>query len=222
MKSAIRCRLIFARERMSDAMIHFHRRALFVYATGAILFFKETSLRAVAESYSATREAWLDLSLRAKKIDSPLYMGRFKDPMYFLLDPISWSPSGPSADRFRSVTVPAGFVTDLASIPPVFYTWLRPDGDYTFAAIVHDYLYWEQALSRKEADDILKLAMEDLKVDSSATEAIFHAVRTFGQPAWEQNKELKAKGEKRILAKFPPTADITWEEWKGRPDVFIP
>jgi hypothetical protein len=207
---------------MSNAMIHFHRRALLVCAASAISFSKEISVLAFAASYAVTLEAWLDLALSAKKIDSPLHMGRFKDPMYCLLDPISWSPIGSSADRFRSVTVPTGFVTDLASIPPVFYTWLRPDGDYAFAAIVHDYLYWEQALPRKEADDILKLAMEDLKVDSSEIEAIFLAVRTFGQHAWEQNKELKANGEKRILAKFPPTADITWEEWKGRPDVFFP
>src|SRR5438093_7156274 len=38
------------------------------------------------------------------------------------------------------VKVPAGFVTDLASVP-VFLTWIFPRyGKYTKAAILHDYL----------------------------------------------------------------------------------
>ena len=39
------------------------------------------------------------------------------------------------------ITVPAGFVTDLASIPrPLWVLW-PPFGKYTRAAVIHDWLY---------------------------------------------------------------------------------
>lgn len=42
--------------------------------------------------------------------------------------------------RTDLLKVPAGFVTDFASVPRVF-VWLLPRyGDYTWAAILHDYL----------------------------------------------------------------------------------
>jgi hypothetical protein len=171
---------------------------------------------------SLTREQWLELVLGAKSIDSPLYMGRFKDPMYFLLKPISWTPNFVKTSKMAEVMVPKGFVTDLASIPALFYSWLRPDGNYAYAAIIHDYLYWEQSRPKEQADEILKSAMEDLQVDHSKIVAIYSAVSLGGGQAWDQNKRLKAEGEKRILRKYPPNAGISWEEWKKRPGVFSP
>ncbi len=53
----------------------------------------------------------------------------------------------------NGITVPIHFVTDLASIPAIFFQILPPDGPYTFPAIVHDWLYWHQAGTRDEADD---------------------------------------------------------------------
>ncbi len=88
---------------------------------------------------------WMKIS---KASDSPLYMGRFKDPVYFLLHPITWKPNPDQADQYKAVEVPKGFVTDLASIPQVFWNVLRPDDKYAYAAIVHDYLYWTQSITR--------------------------------------------------------------------------
>jgi len=42
--------------------------------------------------------------------------------------------------RFR-VTVPAGFVTDLASVPRLLWAIVPRDGLYNGAAVVHDFLY---------------------------------------------------------------------------------
>jgi hypothetical protein len=120
------------------------------------------------------------------------------------------------------VTVPKGFVTDLASIPPIFYSLLRPDGEYAYAAIIHDYLYWEQTGSITQANEILKAAMQDLKVDRLKIEAIYAAVSAKGQKAWDENKRLKGQGEKRILGAFPPNAGISWDDWRARPGVFLP
>src|SRR5262245_22776830 len=59
----------------------------------------------------------------------------------------------------NEIVVPDGFVTDFASIPRAFWTIYPRTGRYQWAAVVHDYLYWEQTLSREEADHILLEAM---------------------------------------------------------------
>jgi hypothetical protein len=207
-------------------MTNFNRRAVLGLSLSVGYDLLRLSSRVAAQpspsETSSTREQWLELVLGAKSVDSPLYMGRFKDPMYFLLEPISWTPSFVKTSKMAEVTVPKGFVTDLASIPVLFYSWLRPDGNYAYAAIIHDYLYWEQSRPKEQADEILKSAMEDLNVDHSKVVAIYTAVSLGGRQAWNENKRLKAEGEKRILREYPPNAGITWEEWKKRPGVFSP
>ncbi len=39
------------------------------------------------------------------------------------------------------ITVPAGFITDLASVPRALWIIFPPFGKYTGAATIHDYLY---------------------------------------------------------------------------------
>ena len=58
----------------------------------------------------------------------------------------------------RTIVVPAGFVTDLASVPrlPVVY-WLTGDTAAS-AAVVHDWLYSSHQVSRKMADAVLREA----------------------------------------------------------------
>jgi Protein of unknown function (DUF1353) len=141
--------------------------------------------------------------------------------MYFLLSPISWNPNLSEPQNLQAVSVPTGFITDFASIPRVFWSALKPDGEYAYAAVVHDYLYWIQSRPRDEADEILKLAMQDLKVGGLTVKAIFNAVHWFGGQAWDENKKLKESGENRILKSFPDDPAILWEEWKQRPDVFV-
>jgi hypothetical protein len=149
-----------------------------------------------------------------------LYVGRFKDPMYFLTQSIKWEPTGNADQTLPTVTVPQGFVTDFASIPREFYSFLRPDGDYAFAAVVHDFLYWDQTSSREAADDTLKAAMTDFDIPSLTKEVIYKAVRLGGGPAWREDGRLKAGGEKRILKRFPSDPRITWAQWKQQPGVF--
>ena len=131
---------------------------------------------------------------------------------------ITWRPN--PGQKLQEVRVPAGFVTDLTSIPRVFWQALRPEGRYAYAAVVHDYLYWEQKRPREEADQILKFAMEDSKVNPKLVETIYLAVRNFGQTAWSNNAKLKKSGERRFLKQFPEDFTISWSEWKKKPDVF--
>jgi hypothetical protein len=131
---------------------------------------------------------------------------------------IRWSPN--AGQNFQSVVVPMGFVTDLASIPRVFWQALRPEGRYAYAAVVHDYLYWTQKRLREEADQIFKIAMEDSKVKPAIIGTVYQGVRRFGQAAWDNNARLKRAGERRMLKRLPDDFTVSWSDWKKQPDVF--
>ena len=161
---------------------------------------------------------WMSIS---KAPGGMLRISRFQEPIYFLTAPISWKPN-PGQQRYEPVIVPKGFVTDFASIPRLFWSALRPDGEYAYAAVVHDYLYWSQARPRDEADHIFKMAMEDFKISTLTVETMYRAVRVGGASSWDGNAQKKAQGEKRILAKFPQDPRTKWENWKQRPGVFDP
>jgi hypothetical protein len=132
---------------------------------------------------------------------------------------VSWKPTAGSDVTF-GVDAPIGFVTDLASIPRVFWTILPPAAKYSYPAIVHDYLYWTQTCSRAQADEVLKLGMQDMDVPAPKVVAIYDAVRLFGGGAWSSNASAKKAGEKRVLKRFPTDAKVSWAQWKNEPGVF--
>jgi len=86
------------------------------------------------------------------------------------------------------IYVPEGFLTDFASIPRVFWIWLPPDGIYTQAAVLHDYLYNTKMFERKTCDKIFKEAMTILKVDKFNKYMIYKAVRWFGWIPWNKKR----------------------------------
>lgn len=132
----------------------------------------------------------------------------------------TWTPN--PGQTYKGVSVPRGFVTDLTSIPQwAWISGLRPEGAYAYAALVHDYLYWEQDRPRDEADEIFLFAMEDSKVEKSRRNRIYNAVRLAGGNAWSNNAKLKAGGEKRVLKLFPTDFTVSWAEWKTKPGVFL-
>ena len=165
-------------------------------------------------------EHWMDQWIASSRLPvGTMEVSRFKDPIYFLLKPIGWKPNDASSN-LQEVIVPAGFVTDFASIPRPFWSLLRPDGEYAYAAVIHDYLYWTQGRPRAVSDKIFKQAMEDFGVDAVTVATIYEAVRIGGASAWKENARLKAAGERRILKEFPDDPRISWAEWKKRPTVF--
>lgn len=162
-------------------------------------------------------DRWLESLLHAPgSVHGGLHMGRFRDRIYYLEKEIRWIPD-PSQNA-PAVVVPAGFVTDLASIPRVFWSLLPPDGAYTFPAIIHDYLYWTQIHPRETADYVLRYGMEDMKVSSAIVLAIYNAVRLGGEIAWADNAKLRQRGEMRLLREFPDDPRVTWEEFRQRPN----
>ena len=115
-----------------------------------------------------------------------------------------------------SVTVPIGFVTDFASIPQALQSIIRQNGLYILPAVVHDYLYWKQACTREQADQILLLGMIENKVADVHRVAIHAAVRAAGSFAWEDNAEERRS---RLIRILPPdrmaiTASTLWPDYR--------
>ena len=98
-----------------------------------------------------------------------------------------------------SVTVPVGFVTDMASIPPALQSFIQQNGPYLLPAVVHDYLYWKQTCTRDQSDQILLLAMIEHDVPETQRFAIYQAVHFAGSFAWDDNARSRKAGLVRIL-----------------------
>lgn len=168
---------------------------------------------------TVSRDDWLEANLATRPFGKPISVSRFGDRVYYLNREHTWTPAKATVG-LGTVVVPTGFVTDFASIPRLFWAVLAPDDDYMLAAVVHDWLYWQQDLSREQADLAMRLGMEELRVEAWKTAAIHRAVRLFGQVAWDSNTELKRAGERRVLKRVPQQATVRWSDWKQRPDVF--
>jgi len=79
---------------------------------------------------------------------------------------------------FKDVVVPAGFVTDGASVPRVFWSIFPPNRtDYLPCAIVHDFLCETKDL--KKADKHFKECLECLNVSKFAKYTMYYAVRIY-------------------------------------------
>ena len=200
----------------------FTRRRILKSGTALALVSSTSIARAQSRDakFDLSKEDWLDAFMKNKALGASLNVSRFVERIYYLTKPVAWFPN-PGQERFRRVDVPVGFITDFASIPAPFWPLLPPDGEYTYPAIVHDFLYWDQERPRQEADEIFRFGMEDLRIPRWKIEAIYGAVRVFGGGPWDENTRLKSQGEKRCI-KVPASADATtrWEDYRKRKDVF--
>ena len=161
--------------------------------------------------------AILVLSVSSCAFKAPMVASTKGDGKYWVLtEPLEYEQPR-THQRF---VVPRGFVTDLASVPRLFWTAFPPCGKYTPAAVVHDYLYWVQSpiCDRECADKVLLVAMEESNVDELSRTAIFSAVRAGGQSAWDKNAEDKRSGRIRFVPEqfmnFGPNE--TWEQIEYR------
>ena len=79
--------------------------------------------------------------------------------------------------------VPAGFLTEGMSIPPVMWSWCNPFAKGFEISVFHDYFYAEENIygfTRKEADDLFLEGMSACGVPWLKRQAIYRAVRLFG------------------------------------------
>ena len=88
----------------------------------------------------------------------------------------------------KGVTIPKGFETDFASVPRMFWLIFPPDGKYTQAAVLHDYMYFRHLYTRKRCDIIFLEAMKVLKVGWLQRKTIYYAVRVGAWYGWKLHR----------------------------------
>ncbi|EEM1818480.1 DUF1353 domain-containing protein [Salmonella enterica subsp. enterica] len=124
-------------------------------------------------------------------------MSRFTTPAIMeMLGHYNWRVYEPfefylSDDESDVIEVPAGFITDLATVPRIFWMLLPPDGKYAKAAIIHDYLYDNALRSKKEADLIFLDGMTVLGVPKWKRMVMYLAVRVFGRGSYSEQNAME-------------------------------
>lgn len=94
------------------------------------------------------------------------------------------------SDKFGLIAVPAGFITDFASIPsPVLWYVDRDDPCIAFPSVIHDALYSSRGLlggnfSREQSDTVLREAMLACGASWLQAQTVYLAVRTGGGSHW--------------------------------------
>lgn len=105
-------------------------------------------------------------------------------------------------DKGRKWIVPKGFATDFASIPAVGRAFIDKAHQNAYAAVLHDFLYFTQPVSRPEADKLFKeaLASPDCNTPPFKQWVMYRAVRIGGLKAWLKAKEQPHQTEANSMA----------------------
>ena len=85
----------------------------------------------------------------------------------------------------QGIAVPAGFQTDLASVPRLPVVYLLAGGTSSEAAVVHDYLYSTKKVPRATADAVLREASAVTGVPAWRSWLMWAGVRAFGGSHWK-------------------------------------
>lgn len=118
-------------------------------------------------------------------------------PVFMLAFPLPFA----AGDEKEHFVVPAGFVTDLASIPRALWWWQGPHEGTMAPAIVHDFLYWEQPCSKDEADAVMYVAMKQVGMNDFSVNRVYDGIRTpLALRAWERNRVARTQGEPRFFS----------------------
>jgi hypothetical protein len=99
------------------------------------------------------------------------------------------------------VAIKAGFRTDGASIPRLFWRVIgHPfQGDYLGPAVVHDALYQSEALTRAQADSLLYDLLLANGVGRCRAWTIYRGVRMFGWAAWNDRNNAAVSAAKQLV-----------------------
>ena len=110
---------------------------------------------------------------------TPLHLQDIDGEQFQLLTPLIYR----AADK-TLYAVPAGFVTDFASIPRGLWWRYPKSGKWNRAAVLHDYLYVAGTRSRDQADALFLEALEACDVHWWTRRVFYQAVRLGGWKKW--------------------------------------
>ncbi|HEU4881999.1 MAG TPA: DUF1353 domain-containing protein [Longimicrobium sp.] len=129
---------------------------------------------------------------------------------YVLLEPFKYVPP----QGREPIVVPAGFVTDFASIPGPLQGAFGPSV-HDLPALVHDYLYWRQSCSRTQADEVFYVALDAVGVSSVRRMMIRLGLTVGGPTAYRENARERREQLPRIVpAKYREIPMTTWERYR--------
>ena len=119
------------------------------------------------------------------KYDSAICIEPFNEYMYKTCAPLFYDIDD------DIVVIPAGFKTDLASIPRSLWSFISPArSDLMGASILHDFLYQcPTGIKRKDADDIFYNAMIGHGVKATTAIKLYLSVRLFGYNHFNQDTD---------------------------------
>jgi hypothetical protein len=136
--------------------------------------------------------------------DLVLVANAYRPDFWYLDAPLVWDGNG------LQITVPAGFRTDLASIPHFleFVPDLDVNGRSRRPGALHDWLYGgARWIGKAAADDLLYQALlaEGMGVDGAR--AIYEGVHLFGDSSWRDD------GAESLAGMFRSNDDyVAWLE----------
>ena len=125
------------------------------------------------------------------------------------------------SDRLnKTIIVPAGFVTDFASVPRAPLAYWLVGGIANKPACVHDFLYRSCTPTREDADAVFKEAMGVIGISQWRIQAMYAAVRSFGgQHYCKSNNATSGIGNTKALGlPPPPRVDARLRKIVKRPD----
>lgn len=90
----------------------------------------------------------------------------------------------------RVITVPVGFLTDLASVPriPLIYSQLGNRGEAIRPAVLHDYLCREKIIPRAEADLLFHETLLEEGMNEADAKSYLWAVQLYSN-SLKRNEE---------------------------------
>lgn len=140
---------------------------------------------------------------------SPATRGFLESEGFLLLEDYTYE----IGDSGKVITVPAGFVTDFASIPFPVRGILPSQGYYSRGAVIHDFLYWSQLCTREQADNLLWIAMKESDVPAWKRQAVYWGVNIGGDSAWDDNARARKANVPRVVpaAHYGLVHKMTWK-----------
>lgn len=99
------------------------------------------------------------------------------------------------------ILVPAGFISDGATIPRFLWPIIgHPWDDYEQAAWLHDYIckHMRRTYNRKQGEKIMYDAMGALGVSKWKRKTMYRGLRMFGWYCWNKGKKNVAMAKKEV------------------------
>jgi len=96
-----------------------------------------------------------------------------------------------SLEGLGKITVPSGFVTDLASLPWFTLFLFKRLGKHQRGAVLHDYLYRTKWFTKTYTDKQFNIAMKQDNVARWRRNLIMSGLAVGGWVAWAKNKSIE-------------------------------